>query len=129
MTDPATMPAGEAFDRLVWSVVMGRAGTPPVGDAYHHEGGWAPSTDIAQAWEVVERMRLSPPPSDEHHYAPWFAIAIGNGEDVSPEQWTAGWRTGADFDGEWWEVRACAPTVPLAICRAALIAAQGARPS
>lgn len=70
--------------------------------------GWSPSTDIAAAWEVVERMR--------HDGWTWFGLEVG-------------------VDGEWeaaFDKRECSAllaewneSAPRAICLAALAAKRG----
>ena len=69
------------------------------------------STDIAAAWEVVEYMGPIP---FSLRFQPADAWRTGDGEVYCHAHWTC-W-----FEGSVW---AEAPTAPLAICRAALLAA------
>lgn len=117
--DAAEIAAGPLLDRLVAERVMGAAfskdGTwfldhalaarrlaeaDESGLGWEH---WAPSTNIAHAWEVVERMNST--------LANAYVTIRGNVEGWVCE---AEWREG-DAD-------ALASTAPLAICRAALAA-------
>ena len=66
---------------------------------------FAPSTNIADAWEVVEKLVSTPGPNGDHHsvqvdYSGGAVVVIDENED--------------------WQVSAIAGTVPLAICLAAL---------
>ena len=66
---------------------------------------FAPSTNIADAWEVVERLVSTPGPNGDHHsvrvdYSGDAVVVIDENED--------------------WQVSAIAATAPLAICLAAL---------
>lgn len=63
------------------------------------------STNIADAWEVVEKLVSTPGPNGDHHsvqvdYSGGAVVVIDENED--------------------WQVSAIAGTVPLAICLAAL---------
>jgi hypothetical protein len=72
------------------------------------------STDIAAAWEVAEKL------GNWHGFD--FLVIKAAGNDL----WCAGWY---EFYGDDYETRAAdeAETVPLAICRAALLAAMEER--
>ena len=66
---------------------------------------FAPSTNITDAWEVVERLVSTPGPNGDHHsvqvdYSGDAVVVIDENED--------------------WQVSAIADTAPLAICLAAL---------
>ena len=107
MTDFDDMAAGDDLDRLIWAQVMGRQPEDfPIGSGYSNDDHWAPSIDMADAWEVVEHLR-----------------ALG---------WTV-W-VGCDFGAAWatqvkrktnLHERTVADTAPLVICRAALKAIAG----
>ena len=100
------MEAGRELDALIAEKVMGFR--------KHHAHGYlrnAPgeephySTNIADAWEVVERLVSTPGPNGDHHsvqvdYSGGAVVVIDENED--------------------WQVSAIAGTVPLAICLAAL---------
>ena len=77
----------------------GWAGCPHVALIPHY------SSNIAAAWEVVERLVSTPGPNGDHHsvqvdYSGGAVVVIDENED--------------------WQVSAIAGTVPLAICLAAL---------
>lgn len=122
MTNYADMPAGPEMDRLVAEKVMGWAikrHYQPEGMIFHAReddaifvdgkmkwwaNAWSPSTNIAHAWGVVEKMRqLS-----------WKAFQLSSHDE--------GQRWGAIFMSGGMEARKVADTAPLAICRASLIA-------
>ncbi len=111
--DVATMPAGPALDRLVAERVLGRPYRDPSGWEMQYEGAArdAFSTDIAHAWAVVEHLRAAGVKweiADDYLDAgagSWFAMT---------EQTKAG--AACRVVGPY------AETVPLAICRAALLA-------
>ena len=100
------MKAGRELDALIAEKVMGFR--------KHHAHGYlrnAPgeephySTNIADAWEVVERLVSTPGPNGDHHsvqvdYSGDAVVVIDENED--------------------WQVSAIADTAPLAICLAAL---------
>lgn len=95
-----TIPAGRELDLLVAEHVMGwkihPCGTYEVdGSMSRHSTAFHPSTDIRHAWEVVERI-----PVDVllRKGSPWCLCEILHGPIVTAE------------------------TMPLAICRAALLA-------
>ena len=77
-------------------------------------GIWQPSTDIAQAWEVVEKLR------DSFHYVSIIFAHEGNFQVQDPRYSISI----SEFDeklNQRIEVGLnAAPTAPLAICRAAL---------
>lgn len=118
--DYDTMPAGPELDRLVAEMVMGWK-LRPDGMAYHggatgwrvpHPGAvppaqFSPSTNIANAWEVVERMapRLR---IQKGGHTPYYAI------HRTELGYVAGYWTAVPF------LTSPADTAPLAICRAAL---------
>ena len=75
---------------------------------------WSPSTNIAQAWQVAEKLRIAVIPRGaggwyamraEHDESGYFEIPLADGDDPP------GPDTGA----------AMGDTAPLAICRAALL--------
>lgn len=47
------------------------------GDYYHPDEPWSPSTEIAAAWEVVEKMR--------EHFSRWLGFTNALREEVSTE--------------------------------------------
>lgn len=76
---------------------------PRVGGLRH----WSPSTDIAAAWEVVEKMRA----------AKWFFHCdLDDGPDL-----VMFYRTVGDYGKEPDSAAVEAKSMPLAICRAALL--------
>jgi hypothetical protein len=108
--DPATIEAGDATDRLIWALVMGREpGKFPIGNCYNHDDDWTPSTNMAHAWDVVASR-----------YG-WRAVLW---------QTSAAWACVLMPRNAAWtlDMAACDPrradadTAPLAICRAALAA-------
>lgn len=131
MTDYSTMPAGPEIDRLVaekvmgwrwaghyWSCGDGTAVLPEAGFAGAPPWSTAPrfSTDIAQAWKVVERMH-------ELGFTDFAALPMGT--PGSADAWTAA-AMPKEATMVWWETvapdkwRGDADTAPLAISRAAL---------
>jgi hypothetical protein len=115
MSEPAgpppihRMPAGRAMDYRVWTEVLGREvktigflGVEDQGVAYAE---WAKlpefSTDIAAAWQIVEKERL--------HISPWEMDGGRRGWIVSEMR---------DLNSA--RVYEIADSAPLAICRAAL---------
>lgn len=115
------LPAGRELDALIAEKVMGWA---PVHDGLNFrwaDGGdyekrhryvcdWSPSTDIAAAWQVVERMDS----------LGWYLTIdrLSSGERV--RFWRCEWMRYTEENekcGDCWED---ADTAPLAICRAAL---------
>ena len=80
---------------------------------YSGERQWSPSADIVAAWRVVEYLRANG----------WPVIRIGIG-DILGDNWQCQvadcWRE-VSYEGDK-DVFANAPTVTLAICRAALLA-------
>lgn len=129
------MKAGRELDALIAEKVMGwevltdeleiakREGTPDLVDPqrWHRRKVWfkgnekmaceecgtlpAYSTNITDAWEVVERLVSTPGPNGDHHsvqvdYSGDAVVVIDENED--------------------WQVSAIADTAPLAICLAAL---------
>jgi len=128
--------AGPELDALVAEKVMGwhraacsnwterRSGQPwlDVDSLSAANPFWSPSTDIAAAWEVVEKVRGWKPKVRGNTCA-CFAIdapAVTGGLE-KPAVWAAGWH---DYAG--WEragsLEATADTAPLAICRVSLLA-------
>lgn len=113
------MQAGPELDALIATEVMGLIVHPrntglwvpqgPADGIADHTpkiiGGWLPSTNIAHAMEVVEKMRLQLVPCvDEPH---WF-VCEGDCVDHGKSRFGT-----------------IADTAPLAICRAALKAVRG----
>ena len=112
------MPAGREMDALIAELVMGwRVEHEPyqfldgeAGTGYDDPGDFQPSTDIAAAWEVVERLNL----------LDLYALKRSNEYDSQ----TAGYEVGEPSCGDggrYWDRLAEAETAPLAICRAALL--------
>lgn len=98
------MPAGPELDAIIAEKVMGWKRVPGTESGAWMDpctndgrmGSWSPSTDIAAAWEVVEKLKLS-------------LIPTNKGWIVSQHHL---------FEGPFGEDE----TAPLAICRAALAA-------
>lgn len=128
MNMPNELPAGPELDRLIAEKVMGwtwhddeslrlgglwvnesgvGAEPPSVSDQEYMPSTWQPSTSIAHAWEVVERMepqlRIQP-----GGHTPYYAIMRSQGGYVAGYWTDINWMTSP------------ADTAPLAICRAAL---------
>ncbi len=87
-------------DRM-WRVNEGDCWTRP-------KDGFAPSTSISAAWEVVEKMKT-------HKGSGWFNLYW----DDDNEEWMAGW-----WQYDEWLLHDKAPTAPHAICLAALKAVE-----
>lgn len=110
-----TIPAGRDLDALVAERVMGwHVQYTRIGDywmgATRHDPTWSvkeftPSTDIAAAWLVVERMR-------EQEWA--MNLDVAEGDKLKPYDCRLFNRDGRR------RVLAYGETFPLAICRAAL---------
>lgn len=81
-------------------------------DYYQPEFAWSPSTDIAAAWQVVEKIKSIDP-----LYA--FAVMF-EGKSWEAGIYDSGYNTSFDYDRS-----ATATTAPLAICRAALLLTLG----
>jgi hypothetical protein len=135
------MPAGREMDALVAERVMGWTPKPPYGHWYDADGNpsgyhpeatdcrkWSPSTDIAAAWQVVEKINADP--SWKGGTMPrWFAIS--GPANCGDGRWCAGFQYEICLSGdlwtrdmiEWDEDTCCAggETAPLAVCRAALL--------
>jgi hypothetical protein len=94
------MPAGREMDALIAERVF----KTTEDDDWGSDGLLSFSTDIAAAWQVVEKLKPNYPLLDMYCIGDW-ASSFGDGE------WGYGY----------------AETAPLAICRAALIATQGPR--
>ena len=114
------MKAGRELDALIAEKVMGfklvaeevEIGKPmhelfraPNGRGYYHYQLPRYSTNIADAWEVVEKLVSTPGPNGDHHsvrvdYSGDAVVVIDENED--------------------WQVSAIAETAPLAICLTAL---------
>lgn len=114
------MTAGSELDRLVAELVMGwRIDTAR--DAWWgyergmvgndrptvHPSNWKPSTNIAHAWEVVEKMRERFSAVEVKSIDRTYACLIEENSGEVDEHYVAS---------------AEAPTAPLAVCRAALLA-------
>lgn len=108
------MAPGREMDCLVAERVMGwRVQYSPYrfpDGEYEDAGDFQPSTDIAAAWEVVEKMRGTVCAPG----APYAGGEYHNNEDDGP-MWDA------EFPCADYSVNARALTAPLAICRAALL--------
>lgn len=109
MTSPADLPAGAELDRLIHERVMGKyIISDSYWQGYYDDAGHGHySTNIAHAWEVVERMR-------ELGWTPTMSGMTGGGE----------WLVSFTAPASGQDVNVFAPTAPLAICRAALMGAQ-----
>lgn len=150
--EPQTLTAGRELDALIAEKVMGW--TRWDGDAdwdgpddvtffsvdEHYLAVYGPgseepsqyiafSTDIADAWLVVEKFKQSPITAAEFGYElgpDWFAVESCNlveyhqGKDET--LWSAGWKHNVSREGDYFiqELSAVAETAALAICRAAL---------
>jgi NAD dependent epimerase/dehydratase family enzyme len=111
------MPAGREMDRLIAEKVMNWYVSPSgMVDRQHKPGDiflndvcetWEPSTNIAAAWEVAEKLKIVVIPLSDNKG--WAAQAD---EEFDPD---LGWY---ERPVEEW---VNAETAPLAICRAALI--------
>ena len=96
--------AGNHRTRLVLGSIIAKK-RDEMGLENAHGFVFAPSTNIADAWEVVERLVSTPGPNGDHHsvqvdYSGDAVVVIDENED--------------------WQVSAIADTAPLAICLAAL---------
>ncbi len=101
-----SMPAGYEMDRMIGEKVMGFT---------YVSGHWRPSNDIAQAWEVVEKLRSKGVTMIVFPYRTGWVCSFIDG-DIDCD------RVSHDFhyiDCETADT-ATADTPPLAICRAAL---------
>jgi hypothetical protein len=87
-----------------------------------HHNLWRPSTSIADAWEVVEKLAADRvrPRNSEGQPANRFAIEIHPFGGTWWAGWTIEWSGGSDV-----LTGATADTAPLAICLAALKAVEG----
>ena len=98
MTDTTTLAAGRELDALVAEKVMGWV----PGAGFANDTYWSFSTDIAAAWQVIEKMLND-----------GYGTSIADG----PHGWSVAFgsteKPFADADGD---------TPALAICRAALAA-------
>lgn len=113
MTNPNDMPAGVEIDRLVAEKVLGHRWSDARWAGFYEDAGYGHySSNIAHAWEVVEKLR-------------------DRGIRLAIVQTGAGWLVGQDDGGGYVgehtvDIRlfssAEADTAPLAICRAALAA-------
>lgn len=96
-----SMPAGREMDRLVAETVMGQVwdGGNPIKN-YDGRWPWPPpySTDIAAAWEVAEWLRK---------WYGQFSLVAGLQWHCMHEEMKPDWGSGE--------------TMPLAVCRAALL--------
>ena len=124
MIDILTMPAGREMDALIWMALHNQE--PNISMCRFVDGDYQPhagypighisppnySTDIAAAWEVVNRLH------------PDFSISLGFDDPATIEEikWCcelyAKDEPFADFEAR-------ADTAPLAICRAAYLAKKG----
>ena len=112
------MPAGPKMNELMATEIMGWQlskihlgfwATPLEDDCeynHHDIDEWSPSTDIAAAWPIAERLRLCLIPRVD---GGWNALPWEDVRDSGPLPASAG----------------SAHTAPLAICRAALKAGEG----
>jgi hypothetical protein len=105
----------EAFGKIIGKPMLGpwKVGPGPL-DARFDEH-WKPSTNIAHAFEVVEHLRAQGVKWEiaddylDEGLGSWFAMIESGGRGLSPH------RTIGPY----------ADTVPLAICRVALLAKEG----
>lgn len=107
MTDIDSLPAGPEMDRLVHERIMLNRVLPDGSRTTMgclSAGSWSPSTNIAHAWEVVEKS----------HPNAWFLWW-----DDGHAEWAC-FLDGARSVLEGCRIKAWADTAPLAICRAAL---------
>jgi hypothetical protein len=77
---------------------------------YYACGDFFPSSDIAAAWQVVEKFK-----GQVTIQGP-LSVGFNEGEDY-PNYWTVGFT-----DRAWDDINGEADTLPLAICRARLLA-------
>lgn len=137
--DVRTMEAGRKMDLLVEDLVMGRCvcvhdpewftKARSGSSAYVNQDGWrcvthdrpigsrglpSFSTDIAAAWDVLEAMI-------RHGYFPNLEYTHGGWRVGMGLSWQVG-GVGTDGKEEMVPIRHTAETIPLAICRAALLA-------
>jgi hypothetical protein len=147
---PDDMPAGPELDRMVgervmgWKLVSGFSADSINGWGASHDGihfarifcgacgydgigeWFSPSTNIAHAWEVVERMRSL-------GFVPIVRgpgiYTVGDGY-YKHDQWFAGFQSGATESMPIYEKEgeSHADTAALAICRAALAAVESEDP-
>ena len=117
MTAPASLPAGPGLDRLVAEKVMGFVSEDYVPPGRWHcrpdgrEEWFQPSTNIAHAWEVVERLDAQG----------WDVVVINcTGCHGEAGRWAAD-----IVNDEHGAIGVHADTAPLAICLAALAAVAG----
>lgn len=111
--------AGEELDRLIAENVMGWYKLPTMwckgANSYAAESNWSPSTDIAAAWEVVEKLDTGP------RHA-WFMILERRiSVNTFPRMFRCRFTNGITAPAYAVEqVQAWADQAPLAICLAAL---------
>jgi hypothetical protein len=119
------MKPGSELDALIAEKVMGfKKEWQPLWNKHHWllpnglviDTNWSPSTDIATAWLVVEKLRLTVWPTEDGR---WFVFRDEFGTGYGDEYWFGG----SDFSKrleepsyEW----VVAETAPLAICLSAL---------
>lgn len=114
MSDPATIPAGPELDALVATKVMGYRKDPEYGlmsgeRFLEIDGPWQPSASIAHAWEVVIHMSQR-----KDLDARWWNMTSGSYICIE---------IGADLPKSLARImHDCPERMPLAICRAALMA-------
>lgn len=109
------MPAGPELDRLIAEKVMGWEYSAAYNAYFLSDGkrerepsDWSPSTNIAQAWEVVEHMTQTTKETWEFRSTTTLHTAIFEFDGGRDRPWKPG-----QYVGD-------ALTMPLAICRAAL---------
>lgn len=109
------IPAGFEIDKLVQSFVMG--GLPPVSNDIMYEFIKPFSNDIKAAWEVVEHMKRN-----------GFNAILMNAYSHSPQR---PFENGCSFENKIgvFGFIGYGETMPLAICRAALLAVQSTSPT
>ncbi len=74
------------------------------------------STNIADAWLVVEKLQKLSPVYREDSYE-WFYIDAPNKTET---EWQVGWKAHLDYEGDYLYYTATGNTVMEAICKAAL---------
>jgi hypothetical protein len=115
LPDIDTLPAGPDLDVLVAEKVMGWKRSNDENYSLMASSHWSPSTDIAAAWQVAEKIKSLDwqveisfsnklPEGDEDSYY----VGLQQGDDNAP------WKPSYRYIQTW------AQAVSLAICRAAL---------
>jgi len=117
------MKPGKELDKLVAEKVMGWYLSTNEwmwvqgGECVRSLPTWSPSTNIEDAWLVVEKLQELPPIHRGDSYE-WFAIDAPN--RTGDNTWEVGWKYYYDYEGDSWHCNAVGLTVMEAICKAAL---------